>query len=281
MHKTTTLKHFKVAMLKTILPIFVLSICFQATFAQRLVNGSKGIKTPAPKAVVAPKITKEMVRGDRSKLPVQQQLQLQQQSGAPTDVPALNQKMAEKLSQNPVLNPNIKLNSPTTTTSNITNATCTFNGSLAAGDPTLDNGRPFRSGVSSSCAAPTACGTPFAGSGFFYDTYTMQNLTCAPQCVTVTYEVSPGGTGDVFVSAFNGSFNPLNLCQNWIADGGSSSVTAGTTVTFSFNLAANATVVFVANIAFAAPCTAYDIVVTGLTCAPPPPCVPIIAAVLS
>lgn len=274
MHKKTTLRDLKVLLLKTILPVLVLTTSFYVTSAQSVVSPPKKDGKRIQSSVVTPQrpMTKAMVKAEMSK-----QVSVE---ATPTDVPAINRQYAEKVAfaAKQAQGQNI-LNTPPTT--NIVNDVCTFSGALVAGDPTMNNGRPFRSGVSSTCAAPTACGTPFAGSGFFYDTYSLQNLTCAPQCVTVTYGVSAGQTGDVFVSAYNGSFSPTALCTNWIADGGSSSVTAGTTVTFSFNLPVNATVILVANIAFAAPCTGYDMTVTGLTCTPPPACTPIGPSVLS
>lgn len=273
MHKKTTLRDLKVLLLKTILPVLVLTTSFYVTSAQNVVSPPKkdGKRTQSSVVTAPPKLTKEMVKANRSLLPTNE--------ATPTDVPALNRQYSEKIAAIKQIQGENILNTPPTT--NIINDVCTFTGALVAGDPTMNNGRPFRSGVASTCAAPTACGTPFAGSGFFYDTYSLQNLTCAPQCVTVVYGVAAGQTGDVFVSAYNGSFSPTALCTNRIADGGSSSVTAGTTVTFSFNLPVNATVILVANIAFAAPCTGYTMTVTGLTCTPPPPCTPIGPSVLS
>jgi subtilisin-like proprotein convertase family protein len=91
-----------------------------------------------------------------------------------------------------------------------------------------------------------------------------------------------GTAGNAFVTAYSGSFNPASLCANYIADGGSSSLAAGTPVTFSFTLAANQTVVLVVNEAVAGEaCDSYTMSVSGINCTPPPPCVPPTSSVLS
>jgi hypothetical protein len=175
-------------------------------------------------------------------------------------------------------NPNFQ---PNTTTSNLIGDVCTFNGGLVAGDLTLTNGRFFRDGVPSACGAGKVCPGNFGTGPYFYDTYTLQNLTCATQCVTVDYIANAGG-GDVFVTAYNGSFDPNNLCTNYMADGGLSSLSGGTGVTFAFTVPANTTVVFVAMAAqISTPCPSYTMTVTGLNCTPPPPCTAPTSSVLS
>lgn len=269
MHKKTTLRDLKVLLLKTILPVLILSTSFYVTSAQNVVSPPKkdGKRTQTSVVTARPGLTKEMVKANRNQLPTVQ--------ATPTDVPAINMRYSQKMAaitaqgiQNPP-------------TSNIVNDVCTFNGGLVAGDLTLNNGRFFRDGVASSCAGPKACPGPFGTGPYFYDTYTMQNLTCASQCVTVNYIANVGG-GDVFVVAYNGSFNPANLCGNYMADGGSSSLSGGAAVQFTFTLPANATVVFVAMAAqISTACPSYTMTVTGLTCTPPPACTPIGPSVLS
>ncbi len=140
----------------------------------------------------------------------------------------------------------------------------TVTGTLDVGDATIAGGRLYRDGVPSTCATPKAYpGTSGAGP-YYYDTYNFTNTTGTSQCVSVTY--SSPGSGNAFVTAYNGSFNSANLGTNYIADGGSSSVgPAGATVTFSFNLANGATVVLVVNEAVTSEvCTGYSLSVTGL-----------------
>ncbi|MGF2411734.1 choice-of-anchor J domain-containing protein [Ferruginibacter sp.] len=198
-----------------------------------------------------------------------------------TDVPAINKQAAEKLLKNPGLKEATASIAPTTNpTGNIVNDVCTFNGSLVTGDLTLTNGRFFRDGVGSTCAGAKVCPGAFGTGPYFYDTYTMQNNTCASQCVTVNYIANVGG-GDVFVAAYNGSFSPANLCTNYMADGGSSSLSGGAAVTFTFNIPANATVVFVAMAAqISTACPSYTMTVTGINCAPPPTCTPPTSSIL-
>jgi subtilisin-like proprotein convertase family protein len=170
---------------------------------------------------------------------------------------------------------------PTTSSTNILNDVCTFTGSLAPGDATIAGARPFRDGVASSCgSAKTCAGTSGAGP-YFYDTYTMTNQTCASQCVTVSY-VADGASGDCFVQVYNNSYSSTAICTNYKADGGVSSLAGGAGVTFSFDLAANATIVLVVNEAVAnTTCAHYTMTVSGINCAPPPPCTSPTASVLS
>jgi hypothetical protein len=227
MHKKTTLQRFTVFLLKSALPILFLSFAFQIASAQNLSQEAMNAKkksqsATALKPVDMTGLTKEQVKanpdllarikGDASRSSIS--------SGTPTDVPAVNQRIADKLSKMSSSNPNFQ---PNTTTSNLIGDVCTFNGGLVAGDLTLTNGRFFRDGVPSACGAGKVCPGNFGTGPYFYDTYTLQNLTCATQCVTVDYIANAGG-GDVFVTAYNGSFDPNNLCTNYMADGGSSSL---------------------------------------------------------
>ena len=274
MQKKITLKDFKVFLLKTFLPILILSISFQVSLAQegtltKPASARKGQPTERPAVNKLP----EQKPGVNAQGIEKKQFKMVE-SFQPTDVPEINKALQEK---KPYV---ATLNTPSPSPAGMTDV-CVFNGGLVTGDLTLTNGRPLRSGVSATCAVPTTCGGAFGTGPYFYDTYTMQNLTCASQCVTVNYIANAGG-GDVFVSAFNGSFNPANLCTNRIADGGSSSLSGGASVTFSFNLAANATVVFVVNEAvIGTQCPSYSMTVTGINCVPPPPCVSPTASVLS
>ena len=276
MQKTITLKDFKVFLLKTFLPILVLSISFQVSLGQtgsltKPSSATKGQPTEKPAIIQQPegqqrpmfkKVPSGVVAG----------------IAEPTDVPAINKQYAEKIAANPGLNERIV--SGTQTPSGLTDV-CTFSGSLATTDLTLTNGRFFRSGVPSVCASIKTCGGPFGTGPYYYDTYTFTNQTCSSQCVTVSY-IANGTAGDVFSVAYLGSFNPTNLCTNYIADGGSSSLAGGAAVTYNFNLAANATVVIVINGSqVATTCDSYGLTVTGLNCAPPPACTPPTSSILS
>jgi len=240
MQKTTTLKDLKVFLLKPFLSILVLSMSFLVSFAQegaltKPASAKQGFPTEKPAGIkVSPAVAQK-------KAAFKTASSISAQS---TDVPALNKAIAAKYSAGGAPEPNPIL-------PNGVAAVCTFNGSLGGADLTLTSGRFFRDGISSTCAAPKGvCPGSFATGACYYDTYTMQNLTCASQCVTVTY-LANGAAGNAFVTAYSGTFNPASLCTNYIADGGSSSLAAGTPVTFSFTLAASQTVVLVVNEAVA------------------------------
>ncbi len=273
MQKTATLKKFKVFLFKTLLLSIVLSISFKVSVAQeglaKPASAKKGEVTERP--VTQPQV--QQTATSPKKLVMQQAFAANNAEG-PTDVPAMNKIIAEKTKS---MQPGIVPPAP-----NSAAAVCTFNGSLQSGDAQLTAARFFRDGVPSTCAAPKGtCPGSFAGGPFYYDSYTMQNLTCASQCVTVTYQAN-GTSGDCFVTAYSGSFNTGNLCTNYIADGGSSSLAGGASVTFSFTLAANQTVVLVVNEAVAnTVCDSYVMTVSGINCTPPPPCVSPTSSVLS
>lgn len=277
MHKKTTLQSFTVFLLRTVAPLFVLMFAFQLASAQNLspelINAKKkSYVAPTTNVVDERGLTKEQVKALRSTQAPQAGIT----SGTPTDVPELNRQIAAKRLLDPSSN---SFTNPVST--NIVGEVCTFNGGLVAGDATLTNGRFFRDGIPSTCAAPKACGGPFGTGPYFYDTYTLQNLSCATQCVTVNYIANAGG-GDVFVVAYNGSFNPANLCTNYMADGGSSSLSGGAAVTFSVTVPANTTVVFVVMAAQPnTPCPSYTMTVDGLNCSTPPVCTAPTSSVLS
>jgi len=121
-----------------------------------------------------------------------------------------------------------------------------FGAGYTAGTGT-QTGRLFRDGVPSTCAAPKVSPSIYTASGSRkYDTYKFTNTSNASGCVQVTFNVlSPSGAPGHWVVAYNGSFNPANLQQNYLADTGSSTWNGQGPVPFSFNLGAGASVVFV------------------------------------
>ena len=89
-----------------------------------------------------------------------------------------------------------------------------------AGDPTHDRSN-FPRRYSETCAAPKVCPGPFDPTPHHYDSYTFSNTTGATQCVTVTTDaMTCVGNNFTFVAAYLGSFDPNNLCTNYIADSG-------------------------------------------------------------
>ena len=57
-----------------------------------------------------------------------------------------------------------------------------------------------------------------------YDSYTFTNTTGATQCVTMDTNTACTGTNFIFIGAYLGSFDPNNICTNWIGDSGSARI---------------------------------------------------------
>ncbi len=171
--------------------------------------------------------------------------------------------------------------SPTPTPSATPSCTpIVINGSIDTGDPTQID-RLFRSGVAGSCGTTLSCATLGDGLPRHYDAYTFTNTTGSTQCVTVDVNTPCTGTNFIFTGAYLGSFDPNNVCTNWIADEGSS---PNPDQPFGFDLADGQTVVLVVSeVTPDAGCPGYTMTVTGLcaggptptpTPTPSPTCVP-------
>jgi hypothetical protein len=140
---------------------------------------------------------------------------------------------------------------------------CTVNGVIDGSDPTQTD-RMFRDGIASTCAAPKVCpGVLGDGLPRHYDSYTFTNTTGATQCVTVDVDaMTCTGTNFIFVEAYLGSFDPTNLCTNYLADIGGSPNPTGS---FSFDLADGQTVVLVVNeVDPNAGCVGYSMTIGGI-----------------
>ena len=98
---------------------------------------------------------------------------------------------------------------------------CVVSGSIDTGDPTQTD-RLFRSGVPQTCPPTTTCATFGDGLPHHYDEYTFTNTTGSTQCVTVDTDTACTGTNFIFIASYLGSFDPANICTNWIGDSGSS-----------------------------------------------------------
>src|SRR4029077_6342694 len=66
------------------------------------------------------------------------------------------------------------------------------------------------------------CATFGDGLPRHYDSYTFTNTTGATQCVTIHTNTACTGPNFIFIGAYLGSFDPANICTNWIGDSGSS-----------------------------------------------------------
>ena len=141
-------------------------------------------------------------------------------------------------------------------------------GSINNGDPTQVN-RVFRSGTASSCGGPLRpCSIVTAGA-IHYNAYTFTNTTGSTQCVTVNLYTSCGGTNNIFTVAYLGSFDPNNVCTNYLADEGQSPNPENQ---FSFNLDNGQTVVLVVSeVTSGAGCPSYVMTVSGVCVAGPTP----------
>jgi subtilisin-like proprotein convertase family protein len=248
MQKTITLKDFKVFLLKSFLSMLILGISFQVSLAQ------KGITKPGDakpgRAVLSqqanlPQPAVQQTKIGQSGFSTATAPNAVANAGTNTvsDIIVTGKATTEKeLQRQNKIRESFKLNPPT---SNATSEACVFTGGLVTGDLTLTNGRFTRDGVASSCGTNKVCPGPFGTGPYFYDTYTFTNPTATAQCVTASYKANAGG-GDVFGVTYLGSFNPANLCTNYLADGGVSSLsTTSTTVSYNFNVPGNATVVIV------------------------------------
>src|SRR5581483_3202361 len=140
-----------------------------------------------------------------------------------------------------------------------------INGAIDLSDPTQTD-RLFRDGIPSTCAAPKTCPGPFGdGQQHHYDAYSFTNTTGATQCVSVDANTACVGTNYIFLAAYLGSFDPTNLCTNYLADQGSSPDPSAPPGPFSFDLADGQTVVIVVSEVTAdAGCPGYTITVDGL-----------------
>src|SRR5207249_513427 len=139
------------------------------------------------------------------------------------------------------------------------------NGSIDTSDPTQTD-RLFRSGIPQTCPASTTCATFGDGLPRHYDSYTFTNTTGATQCVNIDTNTACTGTNFIFIGAYLGSFDPANVCTNWIGDAGSS---PNPDQPFQVNVDDGQTlVVVVSEVTPDAGCPSYTVTITGL-CPPP------------
>ena len=119
---------------------------------------------------------------------------------------------------------------------------------LTASDLTQAD-RLGRDGLPSECSGKQCPGGGFPGTKF-YKTYNFTNSGGAPACFTVTINAATGvaGVGDIESAAYLNSYDPTNLCLNYLGD--SAVVGLGTTVgsaSYSFTVPAQSNFVIVVN----------------------------------
>ena len=117
---------------------------------------------------------------------------------------------------------------------------------LDANDPTqLD--RLGRDGQPSGCEGKACPGGGFPGTKRF-QTFNFTNNGASAACFTVTINAALGGAGDIESAAYLGTYDPTNLCLNYLGDSGV--VGLGTTLgtaSYSFVVPANSNFVVVVN----------------------------------
>jgi hypothetical protein len=104
-----------------------------------------------------------------------------------------------------------------------------------------------RDGQPSGCGGKNCPGGGFPGTKR-YQTYNFTNSAAAPACFTVIINAATGGAGDIESAAYLNSYDPTNLCQNYLGDSGI--VGLGTTVgsvSYSFTVPAQSNFVVVVN----------------------------------
>ncbi|MEK6304147.1 MAG: HYR domain-containing protein [Acidobacteriota bacterium] len=143
--------------------------------------------------------------------------------------------------------------------------TTTITGSLAAGDLT-QTGRMGRTATLGSCTSVKACPGAIAGdtNQHRYDLHTFVNGPTAA-CVTITTTTTcVAAPNDIITVAYLGTFNPTNLCTNYLNDPGGSPNPSNS---FTVNVPAGGTLlVNVHEITANAGCSSYTISVSGLVC---------------
>lgn len=155
---------------------------------------------------------------------------------------------------------------PPTATSTVTHTPaatatpCVISGSITMSDGN-QLGRLNSLLVASTCSSPRPCPGILDNFVRHYDAYTYANATGSTVCITV--DLTNSCLNDVLIqsAAYLGSFDPTNLCANYLADIGPS--TPGID-SYSFNVPPGATYVIVVNeLVPNLGCTSYQLSVQG------------------
>ena len=142
----------------------------------------------------------------------------------------------------------------------------TVNGSLDPTDPktSIAANRLGRNGVASSCGTAKLCPGSFTTGARSFDQYSFTNQGTQTACATIA--LTSGNGPALLGSAYLGSFDPTNLCTNYLGDAGSA---AGNNP-FSVDLPpASTLVVVVMETSGGTPSTPYSVTVSGLRATPP------------
>jgi hypothetical protein len=133
-------------------------------------------------------------------------------------------------------------------------------GSIDTSDPTQTD-RLFRSGIPQTCPPTTSCAIFGDGLPRHYDEYMFTNTTGATQCVSIDTNTACTGTNAILIGAYLSSFDPNNICSNWIGDSGRS---PNPDQAFQVNVDNGQTlVVVVSEVTPDAGCPSYTVTITG------------------
>jgi len=136
-------------------------------------------------------------------------------------------------------------------------------GSIDTNDPTQID-RLNRGVISGCCGTTYSCQIFGDGQLHHYDAYTFTNTTGGTQCVTVDIDTDCQGNNFIFAAAYLGTFDPNNICANWIADEGQSPI-PGNPTPFSFNIEDGQTfVLVVSEVTANAGCPSYTMTLSGV-----------------
>jgi len=127
----------------------------------------------------------------------------------------------------------------------------TIDGILGSGSPSFpgtsgtQTGRLNRNGVGSTCAAPKVCDIFLTAPGRAFDSYTIPNNTGATACVDITLDTITQAACNLQVNGYLNSFDPANICTNYLADAGVSSGTPPNATNWTANVPAGDSLVIV------------------------------------
>jgi len=110
---------------------------------------------------------------------------------------------------------------------------------------TQQTGSLTENGIAASCSSSKACPGTVAGN-VAYTAFTFTNDTGVDTCVAVSGTSPCASGGSTTFAAYQGSFDPNNICTNYLGDSGDT-IVGGQTTGFGFKIANGGTFVIVAS----------------------------------
>ncbi|MDQ2808347.1 MAG: S-layer homology domain-containing protein, partial [Chloroflexota bacterium] len=159
---------------------------------------------------------------------------------------------------------------PSATPSATAQPTCasdrqTYNGSITAQDAAHTSYLTVV-GPPSSCGVTPVCPAIGGQQSYHYDSYPVVNVANSPQCYTLVVDSTGCGNSQLQVELYRDSFDPTNLCANYLGDSGGNSI-AGQ-LTLSVTVPANTTLIVVVEEYLSnTGCAAYTLQVISPPCA--------------